>query len=183
MCRLVNITTGLLWLLLAGCTSLPLHNAGIDDPALRRIADRYEQVIAAAHSDPQVTWQSGWFGNMWIHYSDSRQHGLCYEWKHLVYDGVVDTVHEVGWQALGVVVKEDTPHEHHAVIVFDPARISADDLLRSDYGQAYVLDAWLQGKPDIFQLRDWLQSYAVGSTARIHTIERQAIGRADQARH
>ena len=172
MRRAVNITL-LFTLLLTGCISLPLHNAGIDDPALQKIATRYEQVIKAAHNDPDTVWQSGWVGNMWIHYSDNTQRGLCYEWKHLVYDGVVDTVHQVGWQARGIAVKEGTAHEHHAVIVFDPKRINADNLLHADYGQAYVLDAWLQGKADIFHLRDWLNSFAVDTTVRVHNVTRQ----------
>ena len=75
-------------LFLCSCVNLPLNNEAIDDPALLKISKAYERTIQAAHNDPGKEWQSGWLGNMWVHFSDSEQSGLCYEWKYLVHDGV-----------------------------------------------------------------------------------------------
>jgi hypothetical protein len=166
----VNTLLALLLAITAGCVALPLYNEGIEDPALRQIADRYEQVIRDAHNDPDTSWQSGWFGNMWVHYSDDPQRGLCYEWKWLVHDGIVDTVHDVGWQLRGIAVREGKSREHHAVVVFNPQQLAAGELLEGKPGQAYVLDAWQQGEADIYELQDWLGIYATDSTPRIHVV-------------
>lgn len=162
-------------LFLCGCVNLPLNNDAIDDPALLKISKAYEKTIQSARNDPEKEWQSGWLGNMWVHFSDSKQSGLCYEWKYLVHNGVANTVKEVGWQTRGIVVNEKQKHEHHAVVVFDPKRANPDKLLdASPQSPVYVLDAWRQGKADIYTMRDWLESNFVTTTpARIFIIKQK----------
>ena len=166
------ILSSLFALLLCSCVSLPLHNAGIDDPALQEIASAYEKTVSAALNDPDKEWQSGWLGNMWIHYDSKQQLGLCYEWKYLVHAGVADTVNSVGWQTRGIAINEGTPHEHHAVLVFDPARVNLGKLLTASAQQpVYVLDAWRQGRADIYILAEWLNSpFETRTPPRIFTI-------------
>lgn len=162
-------------LLLCGCVSLPLDNEGIDDPALLKISQAFSETVQAAYNDPNKQWQSGWVGNMWIHFSESEQRGLCYEWKYLVYAGVRKTVKDVGWEIRGIAVKENTPHEHHAVLVYNPAKVSETNLLSANEdAPVYVLDAWRQGKADIYHLRDWSgPGDSLQPTPRIFSIEAQ----------
>ena len=119
-----------------------------------------------------LAWQSGWLGNMWIHYSSEQQRGLCYEWKYLVHEGVADTVKAVGWQIRGIARNENKPREHHAVVIFDPKQVDSADLLTASADQpAYVLDAWRQGKADIYHLADWLgDDQEIIKTTRIFHI-------------
>jgi len=140
---------------------------------LKKISRAYETTIQAAHNDPNKQWQSGWLGNMWIHFSENEQRGLCYEWKYLVHAGVRNTVKEVGWESRGIAINENTRHEHHAVLVYDPSRVSASELLSApSHSPAYVLDAWRQGKADIYTLSDWLQSnFKTESPARLFNIK------------
>ena len=164
MIRFSNIVIFFTTLFLCGCVALPLHNEAIEDPALKQIALAYEKTIEAARNDTEREWQSGWVGNMWIHFKENNQAGLCYEWKHLVHEGVSATVKQVGWQSRGIVVYEKTPHEHHAVLVFDPGKVDENKLLESDSPQpVYVLDAWRQGRADIYHLSDWLPSSAASN--------------------
>jgi len=143
---------------LAGCVILPVRQDDTHDPALRTIQAAFADTVTQTLNDPNENWTSGWLGNMWVNYHEANHRGLCYQWKYRVHAGVKNTVHEQGWELTGVVINEGAKHEHHAVIVYDPKRISADKLLKATTAQpVYVLDAWRQGQPDIYYISDWLQ--------------------------
>jgi hypothetical protein len=143
---------------LIGCGHAPLRLDHPGDPALVPIRAAFERTLAEARSDPAVSWQSGWVGNASINLFGGTRRGLCYEWRNLVFDGVIDTVRSVGWDATGVVISKGTYSEHSAVIVYDPKRISPHELLSAGPGTpVYVLDAWRRGEADIYPMHTWLK--------------------------
>ncbi len=147
-----------LLLSLGGCVILPIQHDSIEDPALLKIKTAFASTVEQTLNDPEQQWTSGWLGNMWVNFHGEENRGLCYEWKYRVHAGVKETVTTVNWQATGIVINQGAEHEHHAVIVFDPDRIPENKLLSSSQAQpAYVLDAWRNGKADIYHLSDWLQ--------------------------
>ncbi|WP_126456525.1 hypothetical protein [Sulfuriflexus mobilis] len=158
--RLTSLRTLLLSLLLtlSGCVVLPIHPDSIEDPALLEIKTVFANTVAETLNDPEQQWTSGWLGNMWVNFHGDNNRGLCYEWKYRIHAGVKKTVARVGWRTTGIVINQGAEHEHHAVVVFDPTRVGKKDLLSTPRNQpAYVLDAWRQGKADIYHLADWLQ--------------------------
>lgn len=143
---------------LLGCGHAPLRPDDRDEPALIPIRAAFERTLAQAHGDAAVTWHSGWLGNARINLLGGPRRGLCYEWRNLVFAGVVDAVHAVGWDATGVVISKGTYSEHSAVVVFDPRRVPPDELLSAGPGRpVYVLDAWRRGEADIYPLHTWLE--------------------------
>jgi hypothetical protein len=142
---------------LLGCGHAPLRPDQLGDPALVPIRAAFERTLAEARADPAVSWQSGWLGNASINLFGGTRRGLCYEWRNLIYDGVIEAVHRVGWDATGVVISKGTYSEHSAVVVYDPRRIPLDEILSADPGRpVYVLDAWRRGDADIYPMRAWL---------------------------
>lgn len=160
-------------LALGGCVVLPLEHDSIDDPALLEIRTAFARTVEQALNDPEQQWTSGWLGNMWVNFHGDANRGLCYEWKYRVHAGVNETVARLGWRATGIVINQGVEHEHHAVIVFDPGRIDAKDLLLASRDRpVYVLDAWRQGQADIYPLSDWLRlAQTVSVAARIIPVE------------
>ncbi len=147
-----------LCLLVIGCGHQPLRTDDPGEPALGPIRAAFEDTIAASRTDPAVTWQSGWLGNASINLLGGPRRGLCYEWRNLVYDGVIDAVHRVGWDATGVVISKSTYSEHSAVIVYDPERVPLGQVLAASPGRpVYVLDAWRRGEADIYPMQVWLE--------------------------
>ncbi|MGH8579408.1 MAG: hypothetical protein ACREVK_04520 [Gammaproteobacteria bacterium] len=144
--------------LLNGCALQPLR-PDTAELALVAIQQAFERTVVAAHNDPKIDWQSGWIGNARINIlGGTRRRGLCYEWRNLVYAGVLPTVRRVGWEATGVVISKNTYSEHSAVVVFDPKRIRLDRVLSAAPGQrVYVLDAWRRGRADIYPMHAWLR--------------------------
>lgn len=158
--RLTTLHTFLLlvYLALSGCVVLPIQHDSIEDPALLKIKAAFANTVEQTLNDPEQQWTSGWLGNMWINFHGDNNRGLCYEWKYRVHAGVKETVQAVGWRATGIVINRGAEHEHHAVVVYDPEQISAEQLLNARPAQsAYVLDAWRQGQADIYTISDWLQ--------------------------
>ena len=148
----------LLSLLLTACITQPVAPDALPGPELLAIQQAFETTVARARQDPGATWHSGPIGNLWVNYWGEPNYGLCYQWQKLVFQGVQQRVREVGWQATGIRINKDTDHEHHAVVVFNPAFIERDDLLRRpQQSQAYVLDPWRQGQADMYTLADWLK--------------------------
>ena len=144
-------------LALIGCGHAPLRPDHLGDPALVPIRAAFERTLAEARSDPAVSWESGWLGNARINLFGGPRRGLCYEWRNLVYDGVIDTVRSVDWDATGVVISKGTYSEHSAVIVYDPKRIHPHEVLAAGPGTpVYVLDAWRRGEADIYPMHAWL---------------------------
>lgn len=144
---------------LAGCASAPpLRPSQYGHPELVEIHRAFERTLRAARQDPAIQWRSGWTGNMVVNIAGGDNHGLCYEWQRLVYEGVLPTVKRVGWHANGIVINKGTSHEHHAVVVFDPAVSDQHHLLDAPGDNpAWVLDAWRRGKADIFTVQEWVQ--------------------------
>ncbi len=167
MSRLLAIVDGLRHLLLAvaftgvllsGCALQPIRPDSAPEPELAAIQQAFERTVAAAHNDPKIDWQSGWIGNARINVLGGARRGFCYEWRNLVYAGVLPTVRRVGWEATGVVISKKTYSEHSAVVVFDPKRVRLDRVLSATPGEpVYVLDAWRRGRADIYPMHAWLR--------------------------
>jgi len=145
-------------LILAACVVKPVPHQSIKESALREIAQAYRTTVRQAYQSKDKTWLSGWAGNMAVNFQDKTTYGLCWHWKKIVYAGVIDTVERVGWRATGIVVNEATKHEHHSVLVYDPALFRHKDLSNpAKQGLVYVLDPWREGTADIFTLDKWLE--------------------------
>ncbi len=146
-----------LGLLLTGCASTPpIDTRSITSPELAAIAQSLDRTVDEIHADPEASWHSGWTGNVMINWFEGDRMGLCYQWRDAVYDGVVDDAHRVGWEAWGLTINRNVKGEHHAVLVFDPGLGSVQRVLAERDPDAYVLDAWRRGRPDIYNLPDWL---------------------------
>ena len=144
--------------LLSGCAAAPLLSSAIADQKLAEIQAAFEKTVRQAHTNPDVAWLNGWSGNAWVNMAGGSNYGLCYQWRDLVYAGVLPTVRETGWEAKGIVINQGTVNEHHAVVVFDPRRLALEKVLSAGMRQpAYVLDAWRRGQADIYPLYTWLQ--------------------------
>ncbi len=144
--------------LLSGCATAPLQPTALTDSKLMQIQAAFEHTVSQAHAHPDATWVSGWSGNAWVNLAGAPRYGLCYQWRDLVYAGVLPTVRRVGWAAKGIVISQGTVNEHHAVVVFDPQRLPVEQVLSASQQQpAYVLDAWRRGRADIYPLHTWLQ--------------------------
>ena len=142
---------------LAGCYPTPLRDEEITDPALVTIHTKFKEVVQAAHDHPTEIWHSSWTGNGFVNHLGGNHRGLCHEWQRWVYDGVKPTVTEVGWCAVGVGIDRGHMLEHHAVIVYDPVKITQDRLLfYPEPNTAFVLDGWVRGQADIVRLEEWI---------------------------
>jgi len=143
-------------LLVLGCATAPIHVSHEQDPALEEIAKAFTSTVTKINNNHEFKWHNGWLGNIVVKYIGGRNLGYCYHWQNQVYKGVVETVKQQGWQAEGVAINIGTIYEHHAVLVYDPKRVNGEDLLADRASdQAYVLDAWRRGQPDIYTLRQW----------------------------
>ena len=147
-----------LCLSLTACVIQPLQPENIKAPALQKIHLAFAKTVSDTLSDPSEDWTSGWLGNMWVNFHEGKQRGLCYQWKYRIHAGVKSTVHAQGWQLTGIVINQGANGEHHAVIIYDPMQIQAEQLLSAKTNQAvFVLDAWRQGQADIYHVSEWLQ--------------------------
>ena len=154
----VRLAVVTLAMVLAACAAKPIPHQSIQQPALKEIAQSYRMTVKQAYKSKNNTWVSGWAGNMYVNFSDEHTYGLCYHWKKIVYAGVIETVTRTGWSATGIVVNEGTTHEHHSVLVYNPALFRQKDLNRpANHHLAYVLDPWREGKADIYTLDKWLK--------------------------
>jgi len=143
---------------LVACAAKPIPHQSIRESALREIAQAYRTTVKLAYESKNKTWLSGWAGNMAVNFQDKKIYGLCYHWKKIVYAGVIDTVERAGWRATGIVVNEATQHEHHSVLVYDPALFRHKDLPNpAKQRLVYVLDPWREGTADIYTLDKWLE--------------------------
>ena len=147
-----------LGLFISACVITPLEQDNINDPALQKIHQAFAKTIIDAFNDPDEEWTSGWLGNMWVNFHEGNQRGLCYQWKYRIHAGVKDTVHAQGWELTGIVINQGAKGEHHAVVVYDPDRISTQQLITANSAQpVFVLDAWRRGQADIYRISDWLK--------------------------
>ncbi|HED16083.1 MAG TPA: hypothetical protein ENI64_04600 [Gammaproteobacteria bacterium] len=152
------LTVAAMAMILTACVVKPIPHQSIQQSALREIAQSYRMTVRQAYESTNKTWVSGWAGNMAVNFQDNNTYGLCYHWKKIVYAGVVETVERVGWRMTGITVNEATTHEHHAVLVYDPALFRHKDLPSpAKQHLAYVLDPWRTGKAEIYTLDKWLE--------------------------
>lgn len=146
---------------LGGCATKPDPIASTDDPALAEIREAFQRAVQRAGDDPAIDWHSGWSGNLWINFWGANNRGLCHHWQAYTYDEVIATVERVRWEACGVAVNRETKNEHHAVLVWDPAGVSRDEIAGAlphalPGAPTYVLDPWRYGRADIWRLGDWI---------------------------
>lgn len=142
---------------LSGCASTrPIDIRSTNHDELARIAHALDETIDQTHADPNTRWHSGWTGNVVVNWFEGSQRGLCYQWRDAVYDGVADDCEAIGWEAWGITINRDVKGEHHAVLVFDPALGTVQRVLADQNSDAYVLDAWRRGQPDVYSLPDWI---------------------------
>lgn len=149
-------------LLLAACASEPTPIGPHADPALVAIRDEYSLLVSELRADD---WHSGWMGNTAVNVLGGNESGLCWQWQRVVYERVRPIARSLGWDAIGIVVNDELPGVHRAVIVFDPARtprtalalrVSPQAAPAGPAPAAYVLDPWRRAEPDVFDLDDWL---------------------------
>ncbi len=156
--RFLHLAVVFTGILSTGCAMRPLKPDNMPEPELLAIQEAFERTVEAAHNDPHINWVSGWMGNAMINLVGGNRKGKCFEWRNLVYDGVIPTVRRVGWDATGVVISKYTYSEHSAVVVFDPKYIGLDEILSAKENQpVYVLDAWRHGRAEIYPMQAWLR--------------------------
>ena len=144
--------------LLCACTATPVAPDDMP-PALQRIDEVYRGVVEEAYADPEVEWENGWYGNYLVHLDRDKRRGLCWEWQELVFARVHPIATQVGWGIVGITINNGSFSEHHAVVVYDRARASQDDILRDDGSpHAWVLDAWANGRAEIFRVSEWIDN-------------------------
>ncbi|MCE2965965.1 MAG: hypothetical protein ACK5WB_02145 [Phycisphaerales bacterium] len=161
-------------LLLIGSCALALAACGpsrlcreqiLAEPRMAAVMDAYERVVADANASTSPRWHAGLTGNLSTNLFPTGNLGLCYHWQSIVFDTVAPVARSRGLQVTGIAHDRSTFAEHHAVVVFDPARISRDELLPPrtvpTRGVAFVLDAWRTGTPAVYDLDHWL-GFAMG---------------------
>jgi hypothetical protein len=171
------------FLVLLGCSAKPTPIPPADltrEPALRTIARDYTRIVRDLHDRDHETWHHDWTGNIFPNTLGGRHKGLCFEWQAEVWRGIEPTLDLVKWQGVGLAANADRWTEHHVVVVFDPARLSKDELIPplppgldlsegvpqgEAWGKrppdalsrpAWVLDPWHTGTPEIYTLDEWL---------------------------
>jgi|GEM_PF-1429332 len=177
---------------LAGCHTKPTavdRGTVIERPGIGIIVLRYEKVVEDLHASPTETWHHDWTGNIVPNTLGGRHKGLCFEWQERVWAGIADTVRRSGWRGVGLAANRNHWTEHHVVVVFDPTRTSAHDLLAdpkaagtldewtpktspSTRGAAWVLDPWHTGMPMVYTMDEWLTH----GTAEWFTVELEGLG-------
>ncbi|MBL8990102.1 MAG: hypothetical protein JNJ48_00825 [Phycisphaerae bacterium] len=144
---------------LGGCYGPPPALGPHDPPQLTAIQDAFSAAVRRARAADDASWRSGWHGNMMVNVVGGPNRGLCWQWQQMVYEGVVETVGRLGWDATGVALDAGTANEHHAVLVWDPKRLERSKLLTTPRPRpVWVLDGWRRGEPDLWPLDAWIDS-------------------------
>jgi len=149
------------FLLLAGCSgvSTPPEPRLVEHPLpeLNVIQKKFDQVVADVYKREGEVWHHGTFGNYIIYWNGGNNRGWCFEWQSVVYRNMIETIRGAGWEAAKINVGVGTAKEHHVVLVYDPEVHNLESIQKEPFGaQAWVLDAWYHGRPDIYLLKDWL---------------------------
>ncbi len=156
--RVFQLVLVLLALTAEGCASRMSSSEIAANPELGAIRVAFSDVVVAAHNDPELPWYSGRFGNAIVNLRGHDHMGLCYHWQELIYQELLPTVEAIHWNATGIAINVEMPGEHHAVVIWDPAVASREDLIEhADTVPSYVLDAWRRGKPDVYRTAEWLR--------------------------
>lgn len=144
---------------LAGCYGPPPPLTDADPPQLRAIQDAFTAAVRRAKASDEQAWHSGWYGNVLVNVGGGPHRGLCWQWQQMVFEGTVETIGRLGWDATGVALDAGTGHEHHAVLVWDPKTIERAAILTAKRPRrVWVLDGWRRGEPDLWPMDQWLDS-------------------------
>jgi hypothetical protein len=140
---------------------------------LSHIQREFDRVVADIHEREDEQWYSDWYGNFLVNGGGDEARGLCWHWQEAVYMGMKPVIDAMGWQTVGMVLNGGQRLEHHAVLVFDPKRIKASEILtRKPPRPVWVLDAWRHGKSEIYHLDSWLKYGAIlATTAEIEDLD------------
>jgi hypothetical protein len=143
-------------LILSGCIR-PIDASAHTE--LAAIQKQFDTVIAEIHARPDEHWHAAWHGNIAVSVGRNQHFGLCWHWQEAVYAGMRPFVEAMGWQIHGVALNLGLATEHHAVVVFNPSRITLDELFtKPEPRPAWVLDGWQRGRSDIYAFDDWARS-------------------------
>ena len=170
-------------LFLLGCHSKPVPIDALalsSPPALRTITRHYIAIVDSINARPDETWHHNWHGNIFPNTLGGSHKGLCYEWQAEVWNAIQPTLAKIKWQGVGLAANTNRWTEHHVVVVYDPTRISREELIPilppgldtseglpqgEAWGRrspnalirpAWVLDPWHTGTPEVYTLDEWL---------------------------
>ncbi|NOY65901.1 MAG: hypothetical protein GXP13_00645 [Gammaproteobacteria bacterium] len=145
----------------------------ISNNKLLEIQAAYISTIKQANLDSQKRWQHGRLGNITVNLEGKPYVGLCYHWQEIVYVGIQKSIKSTGWRATGIAINEGTFMEHHAVLVYDPARLAFNQIFnKKNNMKSYVFDPWKSGKPQVYTLKNWLLlPFSTENQARLTKIE------------
>jgi len=144
-------------LTLSACSTSSTVKPDIN-PHLQTIHRAYEHAVNSIQQDSTHVWHHGRLGNTIVNLQGPPHIGLCYHWQELVHNGIKNAVKKTGWKMAGIAINEGNFLEHHAVLVYDPALLKLDDILKyKNKSISYVLDPWGSGEPRIYTVGQWLQ--------------------------
>ncbi|MFN8815480.1 MAG: hypothetical protein ACK5ZV_01985 [bacterium] len=147
---------------LAGCHPAPKEDFS-GDARLGPVVAAAEAAIAQVRDSGAEQWRAGWAGNAMVNVFGGGNRGLCWHWQVLVYQAVAEAAERAGLAVMGINAHVGRMNEHHAVVVFDPAERGAAGLLRRPLpSRAWVIDAWLRGRADVYRLEEWVEGIAKG---------------------
>ena len=143
-----------------------LDKANLPDRRLAPVLASMQHTIDTLDADPVTQWRSGWVGNMFTNVLGEGNRGLCYHWQEAIARGVAPSVRQAGLSMVGLAVNVANGLEHHAVVIFDPAAVSAGwetdpatvaaFFKRTD---ATVLDGWERGRADAYPMQSWISHH------------------------
>jgi hypothetical protein len=155
---LTHIVLGLVLLsVVAACRTGAIPENELPREELVGIQRALRELVVRAQKDPQVRWVHGWDGNDAVKAvgEDGSVMGYCWHWQERVYREMAPVVRAQGWDLVRININRSYFSEHHAVAVWDPRELRREELL-SRQKPVWVLDPWLEGKPQILSLEDWL---------------------------
>jgi hypothetical protein len=173
--RFLVCVTALTSLSACSLTSTHIKSNPISD--LQPIIQAYTETVRRAHDDDKYTWDNGRFGNILVNLDADSRRGLCFHWQKWVYIGIQPALANSDWKATGIAINEGSFFEHHAVLVYHPAKTSLDNILKNhDKLFSYVLDPWSSGEARVYSLNDWLQlPMTITAPARLTAIDTRPV--------
>ena len=165
---------------LSGLTACSLSNTHIKNgqiSGLQPIMQAYQKTVRQAHADDQYQWNNGRLGNILVNLDADSHRGLCFHWQKMVYIGIQAALVKSGWKATGIAINEGSFFEHHAVLVYDPAKTRLNNILvNSNKSNSYVLDPWSSGEARVYSLDNWLQlPLTIMAPARLTAINTRPV--------
>lgn len=155
-----------------GCVRVPPPLDVSADPRLPRVVEAFEATITEMKTQSPHTWYSGWSGNFWVQTLGGNNRGLCYQWQTEVYLRVTPRIRDLHLDTIGIALDKGKPTEHHAVLVYDPARIPDPYVIpaMTPPRPGWILDGWSRGKPDIYLVEDWIRTFEPKGKLEIENI-------------